>query len=148
MDASKVTVSPEYLRFTPLTRYKRADLRRKNIIDLIRSKPSGTPISLAEFSAVCDFKGTSAAHAILGRMVKAGTIVRQQEGINRYSYYVAADAVNTQTPATTADPMPEPITKHISEKPTDSTIADLAKEFYWNYNSDNLHEFIKWLGEK
>ena len=47
MDATKLTVSPDTLRFQKMSRGKRAKLRRQNIIDLINSKPYGTPIAPA-----------------------------------------------------------------------------------------------------
>lgn len=52
MDVSKLTIDPEKLKFTKMPAVKRTQLRERNIIDLIRSKPAGTYISGAEFAAV------------------------------------------------------------------------------------------------
>ncbi len=132
MDASKVTVSPQYLRLERMGRNKRASLRRQNVLDLIRSKPAGTPITLAEFQAVCSYDTTAAAYGLLKTMINRGTIVREQEGLNRHSYVVAADAVKAR--GKNSQPAPAPSTD----------IEALAKEFVWTQNSDSLREFIKW----
>src|SRR5690242_5470539 len=60
---------------------KKTKLRRQNIIDLINSRPYGTPIRLREFAAVAQLSESS-AWSLINTMVDKGVISRDQ--ISRY----------------------------------------------------------------
>jgi hypothetical protein len=141
MDASKLSVSPDHIRFTPMGRNKKAQLRRKNVITLIRSKPAGTPITLSEFQVACAYTSTTAAYELVKDMIKRGTIVRTVEGFNRHSYTVAADAATSQRAEAKARAAASP---ELLRK----TLGDFAKEFAWESDSDSLREFVKWMDSK
>lgn len=141
MEASKVSVSAHYLKFERMGRNKKADLRRRNVLDLIRSKPSGTPITLAEFQEVCAFTTTAGAYGLIKTMLDRGTIVREVEGLNRHSYYIAADAVKREREKERGTtPQTEIVTP-----PATNALTDYAKQFAWEKNSDSLREFIKYM---
>lgn len=143
MEASKLSISPEHLRFKPMSRAKRSALRRENIKALIRSKPAGTVLSLADFAAATQ-SSEGAVYSMLKTMIKRGAIIKIADDLHKskYSYVVN-----------------EPVTKAqaAKEKPLDTrlkkdcmTIADLeakAKDFAWSEDSDSLREFIKWVGK-
>lgn len=133
MEASKLQISPSTLRFERMTKGKRAELRRKNIISLIRSTPVGTPISLAEFQAVTQHTTVASTYALLKGMEKKKLIARTSEGPKQYSYAVLGDT-------NIVKPKVEVFTPDISN------ITDMAKEYAWTYNDDSLRGFIKWLG--
>ena len=138
MEASKLTISPEHIRFKTLTPAKRAELRRENIKALVRSKPAGTIIMLPEFAMVTAGKpGT--VHAMLKTMLKKGVITRQTDDNfkARFSYTVNEDVKVKK-------PRAEPVAK----KQDTSEIVEKAKEFVWEQNSDSLRDFIKWLKEE
>ena len=136
MDASKVTVSPDTLRFQKMDKGRKAKLRRQNVIDLIKSKPYGTPITLAEFGAAAQLS-TGAAHSLIGTMVKHGVISQDTLGSRRYAYRVNGAVWVSKKPLTAQPP----------QKATGAAIevAQLAKEFYWETASNDLHEFVRWL---
>lgn len=147
MEASKLTISPERLRFDPMTKGKRAKLRHQNILDLINSKPAGTPISLLDFTRVTGSKDAT-VHAMLKTMIKWGVIIRvPSEGNNRsYCYTVVGKAV------TKAQAQPAPVDTRGDDEPkraqATKTITEYAKEFVWESNSDSLRDFVKWMDGK
>jgi hypothetical protein len=142
MDASKVTVSPETLRFKKMSPGKRSELRRKNIIELIESKPFGTPITLAEFAAVCSFTDAS-AHAMLTTMVKKGIISKNPISKAKIAYSVNGEP-RVIKPKTEVEPTP---TRQIDMDVVghEKTLGDYAKDFAWQHNSDSLREFVKYM---
>lgn len=133
MEASKVSFSKETLRFTKMTRGKKANLRRQNIIDLINSRSYGSPISLTEF-AVVTASSQSSAYALIKSMVKKGIITKQVISPRRTSYSVNGEVKVVKPVA--------------SIKPTNKVLGDYAKEFAWDTNSDSLREFVKFMDNK
>ena len=151
MDASQVTISPDTLRFKPMSKGKRTKLRRQAVIDLIKSKPYGTPIILAEFSAVTQLKGTAAAWGLVKTMLKHGTISRDEVGPKKYAYRVNGSVRTTKL----LPPPAQPTAPTTEIKPTLDlnklayrTLVEVAKEYYWETASNDLHGFVEWLGKK
>lgn len=140
MDASKVTVSPDTLRFTKMSRGRKAKLRRQNIVDLINSKPYGTPITLAEFGSVTQLS-IAGAYSLIETMVKHGVVSKDKLDGNRYTYRVNGAVWVTKQPETSPELAPKPTV-------TDSELRQLAKEFYWQTASNDLHEFVAWLEQR
>ena len=142
MEASKLSISPEHLRFKPMTRAKRSELRRQNIKALIRSKPAGTVLSLADFAAATQ-SSEGAVFSMLKTLTKRGEIIKIADDVHNRKYsYVVNEPVSKKQAA--------------KEKPLDTrqkdclTMDDLqarAKDFAWSENSDSLRDFIKWIEE-
>lgn len=144
MEASKLSISPEHLRFKPMSKGKRSALRRENIKALIRSKPAGTVLGLADFAAATQATEAS-AYSMLKTLIKRGEIIKIPDDLHnrRYSYVVN-----------------EPVTKKqaAKEQPLDTRIkkgcyslADIeaeAKDFVWSNDTDSLRDFIKHLQGK
>lgn len=133
MEASQLKISPDNLRFRPMSRSKRQLLRRENVKALIRSKPAGTVILLSEFSAVCASNDTN-TYSMLQTMIRRGEISRiasEQRG-QRYSYVVNEDSRVIKPKQTVVK--------------TDS-LVEKAKQFAWEQDSDSLRQFIKWMTE-
>lgn len=128
MNASKVTIDPQKLRFDKMSNAKRTQLRKQNMLDLIKSKPFGTPITLDEFAAVGAFT-TPSAHNLLKHMIKEGIISKDKSG-NKVCYSVNG------TPRITR---PAEITHVLPIK----TLEAYARDFAWEHHSDSLREFIK-----
>jgi hypothetical protein len=143
MDASKLTISPDTLRFQKMSRTRKAKLRRQNVIDLIRSKPYGTPITLAEFAQVAQVTDNG-AFGILRYMVRKGML--NKDVINRrHVAYTINGPITVRRPATKTEPaaMPPAETTNYAK-----AVAEYAKEFYWTSRSDSLHEFLDWLDKR
>lgn len=139
MDASKVTVSPETLRFQKMSKGRKAKLRRQNVIDLIKGKPYGTPITLADFCAVTQLS-TGSAYSLIQTMVKHGTISKDKLDGRKYAYRVngAVWVTKKSQPA------------HSTSEPIDTAVeaVRLAREFHWQTSSNDLHEFVAWLDQR
>jgi hypothetical protein len=75
-------------------------------------------------------------------MVKSGAITKNEID-NKHFSYVVNSAVKTVKPANNSTPL-TPIYVHSHQR----SVSDLAKDFYWETNSDSLHEFVKWIDEK
>jgi hypothetical protein len=164
MEVSTLTVSPEHLRFTKMSRARKTKLRKQNIIDLINSKPYGTQIQLSDFAAVCSFT-VSSANQLLKRMVKSGRITKIALSPKRFAYSVNSEVQVTKPavaipvhtapsePAHNSNPIPvflsnQPTNKVESQVPRMSELLDLARDFAWTKNSDSLREFVEWVGKK
>jgi hypothetical protein len=144
MEASKLTIDPEHLRFKKLPLKKRAELRKRNVIDLIRSKPIGTPIANYEFQTVMATRGSGHTSLILKKMLEKGVITRvPADGKSGSSYVVNAD-VKTKPKQIDTPPQVEP--QEITATPTDfKTLEDYAKDFSWKQGSDSLREFVTYM---
>ncbi|MDE2106077.1 MAG: hypothetical protein KGL39_53130 [Patescibacteria group bacterium] len=131
MDASKVTVSADTLRFQKMDKGRKTKLRRQNIIDLIKSKAYGTPITLAEFGTAAQLTASS-AYSLIETMVKNGVISKDKLEGQKYAYRVNGAVWVSKKPETA------------QVKPLGNA-AELARDFYWQTGSDSLHEFVQWL---
>lgn len=156
MEASKVTINPDVIRFQKMDRAKRTKLRRQNIIDLIKSKPYGTPIKLAEFAYVAQCTDAS-AYALIKTMIKKGIISKDYISRFRITYSVNSEP-RTITPAQKPTAAPQaalelepPVVAETSAEPVTAptrSLEDYAREFAWEHNSDSLREFIKFMDGK
>jgi len=144
MQASSVTISPETLRFNKMSPGKKAKLRRKNIIELIKSKPVGTPIRLREFAAVTLTKAEN-CQRVLRQMVKEGVLSSEKLGPHKSSpvAYFVNNARITRTTATDRS-APPPTEPAFSPRYT-RTVSDYAKDYYWETHDDSLHGFVAWM---
>src|SRR5437764_15310586 len=118
MDATKLTVSPDTLRFQPMARGKKTKLRRQNIIDLIQSKPSGTPIGLQEFAVVTQTTPSN-AWRLVRTMIKRGAISQDRISERRAAYRVNGPVTTKKLDM----PIPPPTT---ATPPTQCSISDYA----------------------
>jgi hypothetical protein len=157
MQASKVSINPNFIKFENMSPGKRAQLRRQNIIDLIRSKAAGTFIPMSEFQAVTQHKKASGAWSLIQGMIKAKIISRVPiDGTyNKYSYVVNEDVKTIKSAVTSAAPteMPSSMTASTSRTRTtvetpQKSLTSYAREFAWESNSDSLRDFIKWMDGK
>lgn len=141
MEASKLQISPEHLRFKPMTRAKRSALRRENIKSLIRSKPAGTTISLAEFAAATQ-STDGAVFSMLKTLAKRGEIIKiaDDQHKSKYSYVVNEPVIKQAAKPKPAAAPQQPGYDH-------AALVDKAKDFVWSKNSDSLRDFIEWMGQ-
>lgn len=177
MQASKVSFSQQTkaaLNARPMSKAAKAKLRRERVKDYIRSQPVGTIIKQTDLATVAGYD-QSQGHgwAFIARMVKTGHITKDtSEGSHKPSWTVRGDAKVvkpkkgvvgklegvTVMPEVQIPELPYPADMPRFHFETDkledfNDMADgrtkqLAKEFAWQYNSDSLREFIKWLGSK
>lgn len=147
MDVSQLKISPEALRFKPLSKQRKSQLRHENIKALIRSKPTGTYIPQAEFARVCAFTEASA-----GSMLKTLLTHKEIERTvipgrkNQYSYTVCEDVKVTKPAVKTAEPIKDE-SEPIPIASFEISIQERAMAFAWSQNSDSLREFIRWIGQ-
>lgn len=148
MDASKLTIDPDKLRFQKMSHKKRSELRRKNMLDLINSKPAGTALSLQEFEAVTRTSSAN-VHAVIQHMVKEGVVTKTLvEGTkNRYCYSVVA-AVTVKAPKEVPQPAITETTAAATEQFPAMTLGDYARDYAWESNDDSLRGFVKWMDGK
>jgi hypothetical protein len=139
MDASKLTVSPDKLRFQKMSPTKRLLLRRKNVIDLIKSKPYGSPITLAEFQAVTQLRGSGGVHSLLMSMVKKGMITKEKTNHRNIAWTVTGEPRIVKPARHPVEPPKEVETMQIK------SLEEYAREFSWQHNSDSLREFVKFM---
>lgn len=128
-------IHPDHLRFNPMSRAKKLELKRENIKALIRSKPAGTIITINEFARVCASSEQN-TYSMLKTMIKRKDIIRipSEERGQRYSWAVNEGKVRVAAKA--------PVARYEL-----ATIVDKAKEFAWQKDSDSLRAFITWLEE-
>lgn len=139
MEASKLTINPETLRFQKMPRDQKATLRKRNIIDYIQSKPYNTPIAMTELATVasCTVGNVS---LIVRHLEKRGIITRTALGRQQTAYAVNGEP-KTVTPS---KPRVVAVPDHLPQAPTFGDVEALARDFAWQTNSDSLREFIAW----
>lgn len=166
MEASKISVNPELLKFRPLTLMQQRKIREQRIIELIRSKPAGTKIKLRDFAAVIEMTPDSTARLIHKMIERKKLSQFPATGQARKSYTVLAD-VKVQKAGPPAAVLPDsrdmkaenfklrfpPVVERIptpQPRPTTppNTLVQDAKEFSWQFNSDSLREFVAWAQSK
>lgn len=152
MEASKLVISAENLRFKPMSRGKRSQLRKENIKALIRSRPAGSKITSKDSQAVTGAKYQT-AWAMLNAMVKKGEIIRTpMPGKTKLYSWVVNEDVKVTKPsvdeAPSADKQDTPERsqpdEHTATDRTPSSLLAAAKDFAWATNSDSLREFVAW----
>lgn len=172
MEASKITLSDKYksaMQNPTLSRNKRLKLKRQLILELIRSKPSGTPIKLSEISRLITAPGNvirdSNADRVIKNMVRDGLITAERiPGKSQRIFSVISDAKTILPPRPKAPkivlppvgtPAQDDHTRGLRGPGEDrggaallTEATALAKDFAWKYNSDSLRDFIKYLGDK
>lgn len=166
MEASKVTISPQTLNGPIMTRKRKLKLRRSLILEYIRSKPAGTPISTSELIQAGQYKSYGSGWQQLQTMKKKGIIIQEQIPKSYKSIWIIPGDARVSKPATedwklSKNP-PYGIPKEVTEKPqefqTDAVpkgvvgtvqtlysvenIVQNAKQFAWERNSDSLRDFI------
>lgn len=158
MEASKLVISAENLRFKPMSRGKRSQLRKENIKALIRSRPAGSKITSADFQAVTGAKYQT-IWSMLNSMIRKGEITRTpMPGKTKLYSWVVNEDVKVTKPsvdeAPSADKQDTPERsqpdEHTATDKTPSSLLVSAKDFAWETNSDSLREFVQWyeLAEK
>jgi hypothetical protein len=166
MQASRVQIRPESINYYngKLSSDHRRRLKEAAAIDLINSKPAGTRIKLSEFGHAMHTGHDNNTDSIIKSMLQKRIIGRTEiEGsYKKYSYWVNAartvKAANKvlgkgapkkeikEAAAPVPTPAPAPVIAAPAPPPLESPdIPQLAKEFSWNYNTDSLREFIKWM---
>lgn len=150
MQASKLTIDPDKLRFEKMTHAKRSKLRRQNVIDLINSKPYGTPITMREF---VDVTQTTSVQGLLKTMIKKGVITKQPITHRKIAYSVNGAPKTIKPPVELVVATPPPAehqgtTNRLGRGTVYQSVQDYAKDFYWETSSTDLREFIKWMDHK
>jgi hypothetical protein len=158
-----------------LTDEKRRKIEEDKIIEIIKSKPAGTRIRLREFGAVLNIERDGLVDWRIQQSIKRGTIGRNLIGAHRvggYYYWVNSAATKKlnlkqyqpkkeskpkvneaiiEAPMQPELPMIEKQSPTKVETPmpvltSNDDIIAKAKDYAWQYNSDSLRDFIKWLG--
>lgn len=154
MEVSKISFTEETrqkLQSPMLDRKKRQELRRRLALELIKSKPNGSEFSTREFTRACFKEGSATTNTLrfVKQMERDGLIAIEAIP-NSYKYIVMSrDATTIVAPKV---PKVKPLWKD-GEKPATEVVApaavfddivELAKQFAWEENSNDLREFIKW----
>lgn len=136
MQASKVEVNSELLS-EQLPKKRKAELRRQRIVELIESKPVGAQIKLVEFATVTNMS-TGSVHGFLQQMVKRGIISVEKLTPSELTYHVLSDKPRHEW---------KTITPHEHHSQHGESVTDLAHQFFWETQSDSLHEFVEWVAK-
>lgn len=123
----------------PLTRKQKTKLFRTVVIDYIRSKPTGTIISIAELGMAGGVTDKKKSYHLIHTLEQKGYISNMRSPHTRMGSWTVLGDVRTVTP------------KQVDflekvEKPKDTTLIAKAKEYYWLTHDDSLHAFVEWLG--
>lgn len=149
---ARVKISPETLKYNKtLTAGKRTQLRKQNIIDLINSKPSGTPITNAQFAKVTAHRFANGAGSIVTQMVKDGILARVQTRPDSKAPYTYTVIGKVKTKKHKHDYPEAPSTPPASQDTGTvhiKSLTEYAVEFAWERNSDSLREFVQWMDGK
>lgn len=133
MQASKVIIDPKLLS-GDLSNQQKAKLRKERALDFIKSKPNGAVIKQSEFVPVVGI-GLSGIGSFLAQLEKDGLIEREKAGPLKTAFYVLEGKPKAQW-------------KTIEPHQHQSSVVDLAMRFYWETNSDSLHEFVEWASKQ
>lgn len=151
MEVSKLSFTEETrlkLQNPTLTRKRRNELRTELIIDYIRNKPQGTPISIKELCSAARYPSNKykTGYGHIQKMIQRGLISQERTGPGRRAkgiYTVIGDAKKIVQSTTPTKPV---IVKPKTIEPTNTQhIVEAAKKFAWEHNSDSLRAFIATL---
>lgn len=175
-DTARVKISQETLKQTiksTLDPKRKRELQTEAMLNLIRNRPAGSRIKLADFQKAAFLKSDTNAHDRLKVLIKNGIIARYNLSPQTYSYSVIADAKVKQSLTIKAEATPQPkeidndklkSANHVFDAPRQPypvinvlpkgmTLVELkeqAMKFSWAHqeNNNDLRAFIKWLEEK
>lgn len=148
-----------------MTRKRKLKLRRQLILDYIRSKPAGTPISTSELIKAGQYKSHGSGWQQLQTMKKKGILIQEQIPKSYKSIWtIPADAHtikpkdyilsderpygvdsavdSAQKPVEQTEPLPKGVVGTVQTLYTVENIVQNAKQFAWERNSDSLRDFI------
>jgi hypothetical protein len=143
MEASKVTINPDKLKYEQMTKKQRNELRGRNIIDLIRNTPAGERITLMQFKEASGYRTFQSADGKLKSMIMQGLISRiELDRPKTYTYSI--------NDGTVLAPKREPAkeVKPLDAQPPFQSLGDYAKQYAWEANSDSLRDFVRWMDGK
>jgi hypothetical protein len=144
MEASKVTINPDKLKYEQMTEKQRTELRARNIIDLIRNTPAGERITLMQFMKAAGYRTYQSADSKLKSMIRQGLISKTELDHPKTYAYSINDGTLT---APKREPAKE--VQHFDDiQPPFQTLGDYAKQFVWEANSDSLRDFVRWMDGK
>lgn len=146
MEVSQATISPKTLELNRLNKTKKTNLRRKLVIELIQSKPSGEIIRMAAFQKVGQFSTTPNTNAFINRMLRDGVIARYAGDKPRTYYYAVTGAMRVTKPANRAEEAQG--AEGTTAVSSNHQLTDYAKQFAWEHNSDSLREFVEYMDGK
>lgn len=169
MNASKVTLSAnmmEAMARPGMTRKHRQKLRVQAVKDYIRSKPAGTPITIADLALVAGYRSAGSGSTAINKLVSKGVLAKTKDIDSfKWIWTVPGDVhvSSTTNPAFEMKPDAKPYGIDQDIKPSTEknppkglagsvqtlysveNIVANAKQYSWEHNSDSLRGFISTL---
>lgn len=145
MIASKVEVNPDLIKFKPLSRKKKVELRKSRVIAYIEAKPYMKRITTRELALIAELSPQN-TWQLLNRMEKNREIVKHSLTPRTFAYTVPMP-VHTVKTAEATQPM-EARASTASTGGGTAQLATYAKDFAWSTNSDSLREFVAYMDGK
>lgn len=161
MDVSKLTISKETMNMNKLTNKRKRKLRENRIIELIRSKPTGTPIPIKEFMKPGNFNTEGNAYFFIQTMVDKG-LIRKLSSLDKFTnglaYEVCADVKTKPIKAITYSNN-TPSVLPVQGEPEEKLSVKLRKTYdeyflnemksnpnaYRSYGDNTITGMIEWL---
>lgn len=143
MDVSKLEASRESINaMTYLDPQKKHRLRIERILELVERHP-GEYISLKHFSAVAN-TGLPNVTRLLQKMLDNGLLTRTllPGHKTQYTYEATGKRLGGSQKAESSIAPEKP---ELKTETTPGDAAALAMQFFWQTQSDSLHEFVDWL---
>ncbi len=142
VQATNVKISEQTLFKNKMTGKRKTALRRKLVLELIESKPAGTPITMREFKAVGYFSTEANTHSFVQRMIRDGIVARYDTEKPRKHTYASLGKIKTIKPTPEGDV--------VTQQPKDKVLSltAYAKQFSWENNTDSLRGFVQWMDGK
>lgn len=150
MQASKVHLSAETLQAMnrPMTSDQRYALRRQRAIDFIKSKPTGTKLSIGDICRAAGVYPSSSQNFFMNKMKADGTLTQHKNLDDLFGSWTVNEDVKTSLMPSLSSDFKAPRSLTLDPPPQEKDIVGLAKDYYWQTSSDSLREFIKWLDTK
>jgi hypothetical protein len=169
MEVSRLTFKPESkqsLHNPMLSRKQRSQLRYRHIVDYIHQYPSNKKLKISDVLAAAGYSTAqnnyTAGSAFLKSLIRRGALKWEHQPHAKYArFYVPSDSQSASEPAKpTGQPEPAADDSQSAREPEPAAddsqsardklafavrVENLAKEYAWQHNSDELRGFIQWL---
>lgn len=150
MEASKVEVREELIKFKPISNKAKNALRKQRIKDLIERRPYMSRINSLDMAEAAQLS-PAGAWAMALRMVQQGEIVKHNLSAKTYAFTLNPP-VTVTAPATVNRPAEASKAAEAAptgpESTTQATLVQYAKDFAWKTGSDSLREFVAYMDGK
>lgn len=151
MEVSKLTLSEEMrkqMQQPRITQQRKKELKTNLVKEYIKNKGENTPITKLTLGLSAGYRENQKASAYLfiEDLINKGIITKINIGKRKFIWSIVDNSkVSTATtPVVTKDKKVE-VAQELESKIDKKSIDILVKDFYWETDSDSLHEFLAWI---